>query len=245
MEEIISPNDEQGRRGSPPSSLEQHVYELIKHDILSGHLHRGEPLVEARLAQEFGVSKTPVREALIRLRLDGLVSIERFRGARVANPSLRDVRETVELRRWIESGIADRIAEERPPDILARLRKNIKESKLALRQGKEEEYLTAIREFDDILAAGTGNALAYRLLRDLYNIFGLIAVSTLPAPDRRQRSINEHVRIVDAIAAGDRRRAIEATIAHVDSLEQDYISQAEIEGDMERVEGHSAGVPSY
>jgi DNA-binding GntR family transcriptional regulator len=226
---MIPPDREQERRGPPPSSLEQHVYELIKRDILTGRLHRGAPLVEARLAQEFSVSKTPVREALIRLRLDGLVTIERFRGARVANPSLKDVREIFELRRWIESGIAAQIAQERPSDTLAKLRLNIKESRLYLRQGREEEYLAAIREFDDILATGTGNALAYQLLRYLYNIFGLIAVATLPAPGRRQRSINEHVRIFNAIDAEDRQGAIEATIAHVDSLESDYIDQARVE----------------
>lgn len=210
------------RRVTPPSSLEEHVYQLIKQDILSARLSQGTQLVEARLAEEFGVSKTPVREALIRLRLDGLVDIERFRGARVIRPSLKDAYEIFELRRWIESGIAARIAEQRPADVLNQLRKNIRASRLALREGREDDYLAAIREFDHILAAGTGNTRAARILLDLYNIFAVIAAATLLAPGRRERSIDEHQRIFDAILAGDLDGAISATSEHIYSIERDY-----------------------
>jgi DNA-binding GntR family transcriptional regulator len=210
------------RRVTPPSSLEEHVYQLIKQDILGGRLAQGTQLVEARLAEEFGVSKTPVREALIRLRLDGLVDIERFRGARVIRPSLTDAYEIFELRRWIESGIAARIAEQRPADVLDQLRKNIRASQLALQEKREDDYLAAIREFDHILAAGTGNTRAARILLDLYNIFAVVAAATLLAPGRRERSIDEHQRIFDAILAGDLDGAIAATNEHIYSIERDY-----------------------
>lgn len=210
------------RRVKPPSSLEEHVYELIKQDILSGRLAPGTQLVEARLAEEFGVSKTPVREALIRLRLDGLVDIERFRGARVIRPSLTDVKEIFQLRRWIESGIAVSIAEQRPKEILDQLRKNIRTTRTALREGREDDYLAAIREFDHILAAGTGNTRAARILLDLYNIFAVIGAATLLAPGRRERSIAEHQRIYEAISAGDLPGVTTATSEHIDSIERDY-----------------------
>jgi GntR family transcriptional regulator, rspAB operon transcriptional repressor len=210
------------RRVRPPSSLEEHVYELIKQDILSARLAQGTQLVEARLAEEFGVSKTPVREALIRLRLDGLVDIERFRGARVIRPSLKDAKEIFELRRWIESGIAARIAEQRPEEVLDQLLKNIRWTQQALREGREDDYLAAIREFDHILAAGTGNTRAARILLDLYNIFAVIAAATLLAPRRRERSIEEHQRIFDAILAGDRDGVTAATNEHIHSIERDY-----------------------
>ncbi|HYV01682.1 MAG TPA: GntR family transcriptional regulator [Actinomycetota bacterium] len=210
------------RRVKPPSSLEEHVYELIKQDILSGRLAPGTQLVEARLAEEFGVSKTPVREALIRLRLDGLLDIERFRGARVIRPSLTDVQEIFQLRRWIEGGIAVSIAEQRPKEILGQLRTNIHSTRQALREGREDDYLAAIREFDHILAAGTGNTRAARILLDLYNIFAVIGAATLLAPGRRERSITEHQRIYEAVSAGDLSGAVAATIKHIDSIERDY-----------------------
>jgi DNA-binding GntR family transcriptional regulator len=210
------------RRDRPPSSLEEHVYELIKQDILSGRLGQGIQLVEARLAEEFGVSKTPVREALIRLRLDGLVHIERFRGARVIRPSLTDAKEILQLRRWIECGTAARIAEQRPREVLDHLRTNLRATQQALRDGREDDYLAAIREFDHILAAGTGNTRAARILLNLYNIFLVIAAATLVAPGGREQSILEHQRIYDAISAGDLDGAIAATNVHIHSIERNY-----------------------
>ena len=70
-----------------PAQLERRVYERLRDEIIAGSLEPGEQLVEARIATEFGVSKTPVREALIRLQRDGLVEIEPYRGARVLEPS--------------------------------------------------------------------------------------------------------------------------------------------------------------
>lgn len=210
------------RRVKPPSSLEEHVYMLIKKDILSGRLAPGIQLVEARLAEEFGVSKTPVREALIRLRLDGLLDIERFRGARVIRPSPTDVQDIFQLRRWIEGGIAVSIAEQRPKEILDQLRTNIRSTSQALREGREDDYLGAIREFDHILAAGTGNTRAARILLDLYDVFAVIGAATLLAPGRRERSITEHERIYAALSAGDPPGSVAATNEHIDSIERDY-----------------------
>src|SRR5919201_6943356 len=85
-----------------PTQLERRVYERLRAEIGSGQLRPGEQVVEARLAAELGVSKTPVREALIRLQRDGLVEIEPYRGARVRELSPRDVHEILELRRLLE-----------------------------------------------------------------------------------------------------------------------------------------------
>lgn len=213
----------EGSRRVELPSLEQYAYELIKEDILSGVLRPGSPLVEARLAEEFGVSKTPVREALIRLRLDGLVRIERFRGARVAEPSTQDVREICTLRRWIEGGIAEELAKSHDEAALASFQENIETCGQALAAGDESRYLNEIREFDQILARATGNSWVSRVLSDLYNIFGLIGAATLEVPKRRERSIDEHLAILGAIERGDARGAVEAMHAHITSIEEDYL----------------------
>lgn len=219
-------------------SLEQHVYALIKEDILSGTLKPGTPLVEARLAEEFGVSKTPVREALIGLRLDGLVKIERFRGARVAKPSVQDVREICTLRRWIEAGIAEEFARHPAPGALAEIEDNIERSQRALAAGDERRYLEEIREFDHIMARASGNSWAARVLSDLYNVFALIGAATLGLPERRERSIAEHVTIYGALVEGDTKGVVDATIAHLTSIEDDYlIAVAERDGSDEEAIG--------
>jgi len=227
-----------GSRRVELPSLEQYVYKLIKEDILSGVLRPGSPLVEARLAEEFGVSKTPVREALIRLRLDGLVRIERFRGARVAEPSAEDVREICTLRRWIEGGIAEELARSHDDSALTNLRRNIEICRQALAAGDDPRYLNQIRDFDHILARATGNSWVVRVLSDLYNIFGLIGAVTLEVPKRRERSIDEHVTIVEAIERGDGEVAVEATYTHIMSIEEDYLKSiaAQREAEAEEAE---------
>src|SRR5690349_9734612 len=104
-----------------PAQLERRVYERLRDDIISGVLQPGDQLVEARLAADLGVSKTPVREALIRLQRDGLVSIEPYRGARVLEPSPDDVREIVELRELLECHVARQLAQTRPERVLRAL----------------------------------------------------------------------------------------------------------------------------
>src|SRR4029453_16730502 len=136
--------------------------------------------------------------------------------------SLTDAKEILQLRRWIECGIAARIAEQRPREVLDHLRTNLRATQQALRDGREDDYLAAIREFDHILAAGTGNTRAARILLDLYNIFVVIAATTLVAPGGREQSILEHQRIYDAISAGDLDGAIAATNVHIHSIERIY-----------------------
>ena len=93
-----------------PRSLLREVYGALCEDILNGTLAAGDALVEAQLAADLGVSKTPVREALIRLQRDGLVEITPYRGARVFIPSAEDVRQACELRIWLETEIVRKIA---------------------------------------------------------------------------------------------------------------------------------------
>jgi DNA-binding GntR family transcriptional regulator len=81
-------------------SLEASVYEAVREGIISGDLRPGDPLVEAQLSADLGISKTPVREALIRLARDGLVVQELHRRSRVATPTVEDVRQACEVRRW-------------------------------------------------------------------------------------------------------------------------------------------------
>ena len=112
-----------------PAQLERRVYEQLRDEILSGTLTTGTQLVEARIATDLGVSKTPVREALIRLQRDGLVEIEPYRGARVIEPAESDVREILELRILLECHIARDLANRRPPDVLDSLERTIEEGR--------------------------------------------------------------------------------------------------------------------
>ncbi|MCC6224478.1 MAG: GntR family transcriptional regulator [Thermoleophilia bacterium] len=204
-----------------PAQLERRVYERLRDEIVSGVLQPGAQLVEARIAEELGVSKTPVREALIRLQRDGLVEIEPYRGARVLEPSTEDVREVLELRLLLECQIARELARRRPPDVLSALAASIEESKRALAAEDTQRLLDALTEFSDVLADASGNSRMGKLLIDLRSVLLLIGSSSLRSPGREARSILEHEAILAAIRAGDEDAAAEATALHIGSIERD------------------------
>src|SRR3954454_17102935 len=106
-------------------TLEEGVYEAVRASIISGELRPGDPLVEAQLSADMGISKTPVREALIRLTRDGLVEQEQHRRSRVATPTLDDVHQACELRRWVEGAIAADAARRADPELIESLEQTI------------------------------------------------------------------------------------------------------------------------
>jgi DNA-binding GntR family transcriptional regulator len=209
-----------------PAQLERRVYERLRDEIVSGDLRPGEQLVEARIATELGVSKTPVREALIRLQRDGLVEIEPYRGARVLEPSADDVREILELRALIECEIARDLARRRPQDVIDALEASIADSKEALDAGDTHRLLDDLIEFSDLLAGACGNSRMVKLLLDLRSVLLLIGNTSLRAPGREERSIAEHERIVAALRLGDPDAAARETEAHIRSIERDSLGPA-------------------
>ncbi|MEI7761040.1 MAG: GntR family transcriptional regulator [Thermoleophilia bacterium] len=210
-----------------PAQLEGRVYDRLREEILSGAIGRGEQLVEARLAAEFGISKTPVREALIRLQRDGLVEIEPYRGARVVRPSARDVREILELRRLLECHIARDLAARRPADVISAMALSIAESREALERGDAEELAESLTRFSDVLAAACENNRLEKVLDELRSVLLLIGNTTLGVADRESRSIEQHERILAAVRSGDEDDAERATVEHIRSIELDFTAEAE------------------
>jgi DNA-binding GntR family transcriptional regulator len=217
-------------RGEPsvprlkPRSLERDVYEILCSQIVGGRLVSGEPLVEGRLSAELGISKTPVREALIRLQRDGLVEIVPYRGARVASLSPHDVRDLCELRRWIEVPITRAVAERGPASLLERLSRNVEAAARALVDGKHDAYLSAVQGFSEMLVEHAQNAHAVEVLDRLRNKLALIANTSRTTPGRAGRSVEEHRAIFDAIASGDPDAAERATVAHILRIENDCLA---------------------
>lgn len=209
-----------------PAQLERRVYERLRDWIVDGVHPPGSQLVEARIAEELGVSKTPVREALIRLQRDGLVQIEPYRGARVLEPSADDIREVLELRSLLECHIARDLAARRPQEVLDALERCVAESKAALAAGDGQALLDLLTEFSDLMADACGNTRMVKLLGDLRSVLLLIGTSSLRAPGREARSIDEHDAILAAIRSGDADAAAAATAAHIRSIEHDSLEPA-------------------
>jgi DNA-binding GntR family transcriptional regulator len=202
-------------------TLEESVYDAVRASIISGELRPGDPLVEAQLSADMGISKTPVREALIRLTRDGLVKQELHRRSLVATPTLDDVHQACQLRRWVEGAIAADAARESDPELLQRLEQTIVDGERALKRREARRWAEAIEAFTDLLVEHSGNRHAAELLDRMRNVLSLIANVSQGTPGRQTRSLEEHRAILEAIRGGDPEAAARATERHLESIEAD------------------------
>ena len=192
-------------------SLSRKVYRSVREGILDGEYTPGMPLVESKLARDLGVSRTPVREALRRLSDEGLVTLIPGQGAQVSQILYQEVLEVQEIRELLEPYAARRAAVN-VSAIEDRLRE-IREDVLKLPMADTQRRRCADRELHDLILEGAGNETLRKLVSELRTrterAFTYLAGE--PVDQRR----HEHLRLVDAILAGDPDAAEEAMREHL------------------------------
>jgi DNA-binding GntR family transcriptional regulator len=194
-------------------TLRDWVFECLRTSIVSGDLAPGQRIVEADLAKQLEVSKSPVREAILQLKQDGLViDAPKGRGVVVAPLKPSDVREIYAVREALETLAARTVAENSRPDRVSALQGIVDRMHQALAEGDLRRLFELDVDFHTTLCAATGNRrlqdLFSGLRPDIQRIF-LFAVNamTLEGPDAPEQSLAEHEAILRAIAAGDVARA--------------------------------------
>lgn len=209
------------------ASLTDRLTDDLRARILTGALEPGALVVEPRLAEEFGVSKTPVREALGRLASEGLVMVLPKKGYLVRPMALQDVEEVLTLRELLEPHAAAEAALRVSPESLDSLRDILRTQ----RSHADEDPLAAMRDarsFHRTIAAASGNArLAEAIAGPLdetsrahHVLTGMQRYMTLP------QEVAEHERIVDALASGSAADAAEAMRAHLASIREAMLGEA-------------------
>jgi len=199
------------------------VYEELKEAIVSLRLPPGQPLREAALAEQLGVSKTPIREALSRLQQDGLAETTSFKGAVVTGYSRQDLVEIYELRELLESSAARLAAQSMSDADRARLDQIMIESR-ALWDGSDPVKLAArIAEFDVVLFDQVQNGRIRALIENLGAHMTRIGQLTAEIPGRIQTSVDEHEKIVEAIAARDPDLAEQRMREHIHSVRDEQL----------------------
>lgn len=207
--------------------LKDDAYEAILDAITSLRLRPGAMVMEGRLARRLGISKTPVRNALVRLEQAGLVRTVPFRGTFVSGVTLRDVKEVFEVRASLEELAIRRAVEEASAAELHALHAVIDAGAEAFRRGELLSSFELIREFHEGVIGLSRNrrlgeiyaGLAHHLTR-IRNICGHL-------PGRVERSVVQHRGILTAMEAGDADGAVAAMRAHLDSLASDDFVAAE------------------
>jgi DNA-binding GntR family transcriptional regulator len=181
------------------------VVDAIRQAILSGRLAPGETLVERRLAELLGVSKTPVREALITLAASGLVTVSPNRGAVVRAVNTGDVYKAYEVRLLLEPwAVARTVREGSRHSATAAARAALDDAKQHLPDEDHVQLSLANRRFHRALYAECGNEIVVRQLDSLQELAALGAVALLWERWRTWRAeYDEHLEILNAVDAGE------------------------------------------
>jgi DNA-binding GntR family transcriptional regulator len=200
-----------------PLQVKELVYQRMRDALTENEFVPGESLREVALSARYGVSKTPIREALVRLEHDGLVEIVPYRGARARVYSADDARELFEVRELFESECV-RIAASRP-DIVATLADNVRRTREALAVGSLVRAARHLDEFDEILFQALDNRLLAGVVEQLE--LHLRRIGAMGAGKRRfEESVEQHGAVVAALHDGRTDDALEVMRSHLLSVRE-------------------------
>ena len=209
------------RRAEPVASanLTTRIADSITTAIVERRLMPGTKLAEQKIADIFKVSRTLVRQALMQLSRDHLVTLEPARGARVAEPSIAEARQVFEVRSLLESAMIRRAATELTDAQIAELRAHLAAEAEAVRRTDVTGRTRLLADFHVVIAGMLGNEVLAKLLGDLVSRCSLIALMYQSAHSA-QHSAGEHVAIVDALARRDARAAVKLMEQHLRNVER-------------------------
>ena len=194
------------------------IVEKIYGAIFAHLLAPGTKLGEDRLASIFHTSRGRIREVLARLANDQVVELIPQRGAFVARPSIEQANDVFEARRLLEPGILRRLIANPNPEISLKLKSHQRKEAEARRAKDERAILRLSGEFHLLLAELAGNEVLVRNMKELTTITCLI-ISLYDAPTSSCCRADEHAAIIEAISAGDEKRAVKLMLDHLDDIQ--------------------------
>ncbi|MCR4740247.1 MAG: GntR family transcriptional regulator [Lachnospiraceae bacterium] len=201
------------------------VFKTLRQSILSGDLNPGERLMEIHLAKKLGVSRTPIREAIRMLELEGLVTMVPRKGAEVSRISADDMRDVLEVRRSLDS-LAVSLACER---MTAAEREKLKEAELefedAIKTKKASVIAGADVKFHDIILISSKNKRLLQLVNNLAERVYRYRLEYVKDERNHEKLISEHRQIMENIFSGNKAEAKKAIEIHIDNQEKNIIKQ--------------------
>ncbi len=204
------------RKADPkPLPAAERVYAHIKEAVLDRRYEGGTLLTEGDLAEAVGVSRTPVREALLRLEVEGLIKLYPKKGALVLAVSAQEISDVVETRLLVEE-FAARKAVPAPAQLIARLAQLLEEQRELAEAGDLAAVSVKDRCFHAEIVKNAGNEILSRLYDQLRDRQLRMGVAVMEAhPGRIAANITEHGELLDAIRAGDAEGAAQVVRRHV------------------------------
>lgn len=207
------------------------VFNTLRRAILTGQLKPGERLMEVHLANRLGVSRTPIREAIRKLELEGLVIMIPRRGAEVARITEKSLKDVLEVRRALDALsvelACDRITKEDT--------KRLYEACLAFEKAAGGKDASVIAKADvalhDIIVEATGNRRLQQMVNNLSEQMYRYRFVYIQEESQHDMLVAEHREIYESIASRDKKRAAKAASVHIDNQEKSIIKQIRMENE--------------
>ena len=218
-------------------SLRGRVFEKLREDILSGVYKDCDELREITIGEEMGVSRTPVREALRQLELEGLVLMIPRKGAEVAKISEKSLRDVLEVRRSLEELAIELACQRMTDEEIDQLEQRQNAFKNAIHKGNAMNIAETDEAFHDVIYLGTGNDKLVQILNNLREQMYRYRLEYIKDEDKRQILVVEHEHILAAIKTRNIAEAKNAAREHIDNQEITVSKNIKEQEDVQPVRG--------
>ncbi|MBQ8822471.1 MAG: GntR family transcriptional regulator [Lachnospiraceae bacterium] len=205
------------------------VFNTLRQAILTGELKPGERLMEIHLANKLGVSRTPIREAIRKLELEGLVTMIPRRGAEVAQITEKSMSDVLEVRRAVDALCVELACERISEEELEALKAACDNFEEAVKSGDVKKIAQADVALHDIIVRATGNKRLVQLVKTLSEQMYRYRFEYIKDVSQHDSLVEEHRIIYESILKKDKQTASEAAKLHIDNQEKTIIKQIRLE----------------
>ena len=205
------------------------VFNTLRQAILTGELKPGERLMEIHLADRLGVSRTPIREAIRKLELEGLVTMIPRRGAEVAQITEKSMKDVLEVRRALDALCAELACDRITDEELENLRLACDAFETAVKTKDAKKIAQADVALHDIIVRATGNQRLIKLVNNLSEQMYRYRFEYIKDSSQHQNLIDEHRIIYQSIVCKDKKTAADAARTHIDNQEKAIMCQIRLD----------------
>jgi DNA-binding GntR family transcriptional regulator len=213
-----------------PSTLNELAYEEIKKLLITGQLEFNTTYSANQFAEILGVSRTPVREALLQLAKEGCLIPVQGQGFRIKDYSEKEIKDFIETRKMIESYVLERLVGTLTREDIAALEDSLKRMMDKAKKGGDTNgFLEADKDFHMKLVHRYNNFFLVSVMQNIRNLISILGGKALARRERVQEVISEHEIILQAVREKKRKKAVEALAYHLSTTEK-YLLENSQEG---------------
>ncbi len=205
------------------------VFNTLRQEILTGKLKPGERLMEIHLANKLGVSRTPIREAIRKLELEGLVIMIPRRGAEVAQITFKSLEDVMEVRRALDVLAIELACDRMTKDELEKLKQACENFSAVAKTDDTRKIAEADVAFHDIIVLSTGNTRLIQLVNNLSEQMYRYRFEYLKDQTNHDTLMQEHLEMYQSIQRKDKETAARTVRKHIDNQEKAIIRQLKLD----------------